>query len=231
MLALGLLFIIVAAGVTAGAIYDGGEDAQFEIFGQTIGTTVSGVFVAGIATMLLFFVGVYLLMKALARSRRKRIERKETKTRQRESVSKIEEERAQLRAENEALQEKLARDRRPDTTGENHGDHHRRDHHRRVCRCPRRDDGRPPAHRPHHPRRDGQHLHLRPAPRRDLTTELDQVDAPARALARAGGMSRPATATGTGSSTTTSTEPSGRTWQLATTAPAGPATRAAAAHG
>jgi ABC-type nickel/cobalt efflux system permease component RcnA len=121
MLALGLLFMIVAAAVTAGAIYDGGEDAEFEVFGQTIGTTVSGVFVAGIATMLLFFLGVYLLMKSLARSRRKRHERKETKTRQRESVSKIEEERAQLRAENEALQEKLARDRRPDpatTTGE-----------------------------------------------------------------------------------------------------------------
>jgi ABC-type nickel/cobalt efflux system permease component RcnA len=121
MMALGLLFMIVAAAVTAGAIYDGGEDAQFEVFGQTIGTTVSGVFVAGIATMLLFFLGVYLLMKSLTRSRRKRLERKETKTRQRESVSKIEEERAQLRAENEALQEKLARDRRPDpatTSGE-----------------------------------------------------------------------------------------------------------------
>ena len=111
MLALGLLFMIVAAAVTAGAIYDGGESAEFEVFGQTVGTTVGGVFVAGLATMLLFFVGVYLLMKSLARSRRKRIERKETKTRQKESVSKIEEERAQLRAENEALQERLARER------------------------------------------------------------------------------------------------------------------------
>ena len=115
MLALGLLFMIVAAAVTAGAIYDGGEDAQFEVFGQTIGTTVGGVFVAGIATLLLFFLGVYLLMKSLGRSRRKRHERKETKTRQRESVSKIEEERAKLRAENEALQERLARERCPDT--------------------------------------------------------------------------------------------------------------------
>ena len=110
MLALGLLFMIVAAAVTAGAIYDGGESAEFEVFGQTIGTTVGGVFVAGLATMLLFFIGVYLLMKSLARSRRKRIQRKETKTRQKESVSKIEEERAQLRAENEALQERLARE-------------------------------------------------------------------------------------------------------------------------
>jgi hypothetical protein len=115
MLALGLLFMIVAAAVTAGAIYDGGESADFEVFGTTIGTTIGGVFVAGIATMLLFFVGVWMLMRSLARSRRKRLERKETKTRQRESVSKIEEERAQLRAENEALQERLARERRPDS--------------------------------------------------------------------------------------------------------------------
>ena len=115
MLALGLLFMIVAAAVTAGAIYDGGESAEFEVFGQTIGTTVGGVFIAGLATMLLFFVGVWMLMRSLARSRRKRIERKETKHRQKESVSKIEEERAQLRAENEALQERLARERRPDS--------------------------------------------------------------------------------------------------------------------
>ena len=113
MLALGLLFMIVAAAVTAGAIYDGGESVDFEVFGQTIGTTVGGVFIAGVATMLLFFVGVWMLMRSLARSRRKRLERKETKNRQRESVSKIEEERAQLRAENEALQERLAREGRP----------------------------------------------------------------------------------------------------------------------
>ncbi len=154
MLALGLLFMIVAAAITAGAIYDGGESAEFEVFGQTVGTTVGGVFVAGLATMLLFFVGVYLLMKSLARSRRKRIERKETKTRQKESVSKIEEERAQLRAENEALQERLARERRPDsattddttvakpsdgttgtTTGTTGHRHHRHDgHHVRPAR-------------------------------------------------------------------------------------------------
>jgi uncharacterized protein YlxW (UPF0749 family) len=111
MLALGLLFMIVAAAVTAGAIYDGGESAEFEVFGQTIGTTIGGIFVAGLATMLLFFVGVWMLMRSLARSRRKRIERKETKNRQKESVSKIEDERAQLRAENEALQERLASER------------------------------------------------------------------------------------------------------------------------
>jgi ABC-type nickel/cobalt efflux system permease component RcnA len=113
MLALGLLFILGAAAVTAGAIYDGGESASFELFGQTIGTTISGVFMAGFATMLVFILGIWMLMSSMSRGRRKRLQRKETKARQRESVSQIEEERAQLRAENEQLQERLARERRP----------------------------------------------------------------------------------------------------------------------
>ncbi len=113
MLALGLLFILGAAAVTAGAIYDGGESASFELFGQTIGTTISGVFMAGFATMLVFILGVWMLTSAMTRGRRKRLERKETKARQRESVSQIEAERAQLRAENEQLQERLAHESRP----------------------------------------------------------------------------------------------------------------------
>jgi ABC-type nickel/cobalt efflux system permease component RcnA len=115
MLALGLLFILGAAAVTAGAIYDGGESASFELFGQTIGTTISGVFMAGFATMLVFILGIWMLMSSMSRGRRKRHERKETKARQRESVSQIEAERAKLRAENEQLQERLARERRPTT--------------------------------------------------------------------------------------------------------------------
>ena len=120
MLALGLLFILGAAAVTAGAIYDGGESASFELFGQTIGTTISGVFMAGFATMLVFILGVWMLMSAMSRGRRKRLERKQTKARQRESVSQIEAERAQLRAENEQLQERLTRESHP--AGSTQGD-------------------------------------------------------------------------------------------------------------
>lgn len=115
MLALGLLFILGAVAVTAGAIYDGGESASFELFGQTIGTTISGVFMAGFATMLVFILGVWMLISSMSRGRRKRLQRKETKARQRESVSQIEQERAQLRAENEQLQERLGRESRPAT--------------------------------------------------------------------------------------------------------------------
>ena len=108
MAIIGLLFILGAGAVTAGAIYDGGESATIEVFGLSADTTIGGVFVAGLATMLIFFLGVWLLFASMGRSRRKRMERKQARTRQKESVSQIEEERAQLRAENERLNEQLA---------------------------------------------------------------------------------------------------------------------------
>ena len=108
MLLLGLVLMIVAAAVTAGAIYDGGEDATFEVFGQTVGTTVAGIFMIGLATMLVFFIGVWMTFSSAGRARRRRIARKEARNRQHESVSQMEQERAQLRAENERLNEQLA---------------------------------------------------------------------------------------------------------------------------
>jgi len=117
MLAIGLLFILVAVAVVVGVIYDGGHDGKFDIFGQHVTLNTPGAFLIGVLTMLLFLIGIWALLASMGRSRRKRAERKETKARQRESVSKIEEERAQLRAENERLQEKLARDTRPASTG------------------------------------------------------------------------------------------------------------------
>ncbi len=108
MAIIGLLFILGAGAVTAGAIYDGGESATIEVFGLSADTTIGGVFIAGLATMLIFFLGVWLLFSSMGRSRRRRMERKQARTRQKESVSQIEEERAQLRAENERLNEQLA---------------------------------------------------------------------------------------------------------------------------
>jgi len=108
MLLLGLVLMIVAAAVTAGAIYDGGEHATFEVFGQTVGTTVAGIFMIGLATMLVFFIGVWMTFSSAGRARRRRIARKEARNRQHESVSQMEQERAQLRAENERLNEQLA---------------------------------------------------------------------------------------------------------------------------
>jgi uncharacterized membrane protein len=117
MLLLGLVLMIVAAAVTAGAIYDGGEHATFEVFGQTVGTTVAGIFMLGLATMLVFFIGVWMTFSSAGRARRRRLERKEARNRQHESVSQMEQERAQLRAENERLNEQLATNRPAGSTG------------------------------------------------------------------------------------------------------------------
>lgn len=116
MAVIGLLFILGAGVVTAGAIYDGGESATIEVFGLTADTTVGGVFVVGLATMLVFFLGVWMMLSSMSRTRRKRVERKEARNRQKASVSQIEEERAALRAENERLSEQLA-SQKPATVG------------------------------------------------------------------------------------------------------------------
>ena len=90
MAIIGLLLILGAAGITAGAIYDGGESATIEVFGLSADTTIGGVFAVGLATMLVFFLGVWMLFASMGRSRRKRMERKETRNRQRQSVSQME---------------------------------------------------------------------------------------------------------------------------------------------
>ena len=113
MLALGLLFIVVATLVTAGAIYDGGESATFSLLGQTIHTSVAGIFLTGVATMIVFFLGLWMVMKAMGRTRRKRHERKAASREQQQTVSAAEQEREQLKAENERLAAQLARESRP----------------------------------------------------------------------------------------------------------------------
>jgi ABC-type nickel/cobalt efflux system permease component RcnA len=107
MLILGLLLILGSAALTAGVIYDGSEAASVEILGTTVDTTVAGVFFTGAATTLLLFVGIWLCFSSMGRSRRKRVERKEARRKQRDSVAKLEQERVALAAENERLNAQL----------------------------------------------------------------------------------------------------------------------------
>jgi len=107
MLVLGLLLILGAGVVTAGALLDAGETATVEVLGQTLSTTAAGVFVIGALTMLMFLVGVWALMASMSRGRRKRAERKQARNRHRDSVKSLEEERESLRLENERLAEQL----------------------------------------------------------------------------------------------------------------------------
>ena len=103
MLVLGLLLIVIALAALGIVIYDGAEKVSVEAFGTTGDTTVMGVFLAGVGITLLFFIGMWLLKSGNARSRKQRAERKAQRIRHRESVAKLEQERNELRAENERL--------------------------------------------------------------------------------------------------------------------------------
>jgi len=103
MLVIGLLLVLIAIAFIVGAVYDGAEPATMEAFGSELDTTVAGVFFTGVGTTLLFVPGLWLLKAATARSRKQRADRKAQRVRHRESVAKLEQERNELRAENERL--------------------------------------------------------------------------------------------------------------------------------
>ncbi len=109
MLIVGLLLIIAAAALTVGLVVDGGETATPEVLGVSWTTNVAGVFFAGVATAFVFLLGVWLMKHTAARARKRRMERKETKHRQQDSVRGLEEERSALRSENEKMAEELAK--------------------------------------------------------------------------------------------------------------------------
>ena len=108
MLVLGLLLILVAVALIVGAVYDGAEPATMEAFGASVDTTTAAVFFTGVATTLLLVLGLWLLKAATARSRKQRTDRKAQRARQRESVARLEQERNELRAENERLAKQAA---------------------------------------------------------------------------------------------------------------------------
>lgn len=103
MLVIGLLLVLIALAALGIVVYDGAENVSVEAFGTTGDTTVMGVFFTGVGTTLLFFIGMWLLKSATVRSRKQRGDRKAQRVRHRESVAKLEQERNELRAENERL--------------------------------------------------------------------------------------------------------------------------------
>jgi hypothetical protein len=109
MLVLGLLLVLVALAALGIVIYDGAESVSVEAFGFDGDTTVMGVFFTGVGTTLLFFIGMWLLRAGNTRSRKQRADRKAQRIRHRESVAKLEQERNELRAENERLAKAASR--------------------------------------------------------------------------------------------------------------------------
>lgn len=104
---IGLVLILASVVLGVGAVFDGSESTTVEVLGTTVHTSVGAVFLAGALTMLLFVSGAWILTSSLGRARRKSVERKEVKRRQRDSVTRLEQERTQLRAENERLSGQL----------------------------------------------------------------------------------------------------------------------------
>ena len=99
MLILGLLLIAAAVVVGWAIIADATEPQQLDVFGVQFDTTGAGVFIAGAATMLALVLGIALLQLAMARARKRRQKNKALKNEKKESVHRLEEEKAHLAAE------------------------------------------------------------------------------------------------------------------------------------
>ena len=118
MVALGLILILLAVVMTVALLIDSSGNLTVTVFGLTVRhVSVAGLFLTGVATMTVFFLGLWMVLKAMSRSRRKRQERKAMTKEQRKSVDAVEEERARLKAENDRLSEQLSRESRPVVTG------------------------------------------------------------------------------------------------------------------
>jgi ABC-type nickel/cobalt efflux system permease component RcnA len=111
MLIIGLLLLVGAVAVGVGVVYDGSDPVTVEILDRSVDTTVAGVYFAGLGTMLLILLGLWMVVASMGRSRRKRAKRRELRTEHKDSVSQLEEERSALAAENERLSGQLSHDR------------------------------------------------------------------------------------------------------------------------
>lgn len=78
MLALGIILVLLAAGVIVAALFGGaGQPASFDLGVVDVETNTLGVFLLGAGTLLLLVIGLGLIRSGLARARRRRQERKE----------------------------------------------------------------------------------------------------------------------------------------------------------
>jgi ABC-type nickel/cobalt efflux system permease component RcnA len=111
MLLIGLLLVLAAAAAGVAVVYDGAETTKVEFFGHTATMSVSAIFFAGVATMLVFMLGLWMMQGSIGRARRRRLARREARVEHRDSVRSLEEEKAQLAEENARLERQLQRDR------------------------------------------------------------------------------------------------------------------------
>jgi uncharacterized protein HemX len=101
MVLLGLLLILACAAVAVDAVLQNGGAVHATVFGHALsGLSVGTLFVAGAVTGLLFALGLALVMGGVGRASRARRERRALRRQSQHA--------AELRAENERLEELLA---------------------------------------------------------------------------------------------------------------------------
>jgi hypothetical protein len=112
MAIIGLLLLLLALALVIGVVVDNNVQVIFDVFGTTIDDlTVAGLFVAGVLTGLIGVVGLWMMKVGAARSRRRRLEVREERDRERSSIEQLAMEREQLAAEKAQLEAQLQRER------------------------------------------------------------------------------------------------------------------------
>jgi membrane protein implicated in regulation of membrane protease activity len=70
MIVLGVLFVVAAVGVGVGILLDNGEAVSLQWYGLSLdGFSALSTYVAGLVTMLVLLVGVWLVRRGLRRNR------------------------------------------------------------------------------------------------------------------------------------------------------------------
>ena len=81
MIVLGLLLLVAVAVVSVAAIARGGDNVTIDLGSFEIRTDAAGMFLAGAVALLLAVIGLWLMSRGLKRSRRRRQEIHELRTR------------------------------------------------------------------------------------------------------------------------------------------------------
>ncbi|HSK54636.1 MAG TPA: hypothetical protein VK908_05230 [Jiangellales bacterium] len=106
MVVLAIVIIALATLFAIGIIISSGDAATLDVFVAEVETTVTGVFLTGLITGLVFLIATVLLLTATRRARDRRREQKVLRERAASSQS-VSEERDQLAVEKERLEREL----------------------------------------------------------------------------------------------------------------------------
>lgn len=100
MALLGLLLMLAAGALTAGVVLSNTDRTSAEVFGVTLSNlSLGGLFLAGAATALVFALGLWALLRGLARSRRRNLERRQVVRDTRDQQASLAAEKARLERE------------------------------------------------------------------------------------------------------------------------------------